>query len=116
MAENRKFGNNRLDLPNKGKAYFDQAFGINKSQIPIVTQGWNSYVLTIGEDNRLSLTTGISGSGGTIGDKITTGSITASVNIGANTFRVQSGSSTFLYISSSGNVGIGTITPSSTYM
>jgi hypothetical protein len=114
MAENRKSGNNRLDLPNKGKAYFDQAFGINKNQIPIVTRGWNSYVLTIGEDNRLSLTTGVSGSGGTVGDRITTGSITAAVNIGANTFRVQSGSSTFLYVSSSGNIGIGTITPSST--
>ena len=49
--------------------------------------------------------------GTTITNQIATGSITASVNIGADTFRVQSGSSTFLYISSSGNVGIGTITP-----
>ena len=60
--------------------------------------------------------TGVSGSGGgtALGDRITTGSITASVNIGANTFRIQSGSSTFLYVSSSGNIGIGTTTPSST--
>jgi len=46
--------------------------------------------------------------GTTITNQIATGSITASVNIGADTFKVQSGSSTFLYISSSGNVGIGT--------
>jgi hypothetical protein len=45
---------------------------------------------------------------------ISTGSITASVNIGTDTFKVQSGSSTYLYISSSGNIGVGTTTPLST--
>ena len=116
MAENRKSGNNRLDTTDKGQAYFDGPFGINKGELPVVEQGWEGYVLTVGEDNRLSLTTGVSGSGGgtALGDRITTGSITASVNIGANTFRIQSGSSTFLYVSSSGNIGIGTTTPSST--
>ncbi len=49
--------------------------------------------------------------GTVITNQITTGSITASVNIGTNTFSVQSGSSTFLFVSSSGNVGINTITP-----
>ncbi len=116
MAENRKLGANRLDTTDKGQAYFDGPFGINKGELPVVDQGWEGYVLTVGEDNRLSLTTGVSGSGGgtALGDRITTGSITASVNIGANTFRIQSGSSTFLYVSSSGNIGIGTTTPSST--
>jgi len=47
-------------------------------------------------------------------NQITTGSITASVDVGANTFRVQSGSSTYFYISSSGNIGIGTTTPTNT--
>jgi hypothetical protein len=42
------------------------------------------------------------------GDKITTGSVTASVDINGDTFRIISGSSTFLYVSSSGRVGIGT--------
>ena len=54
------------------------------------------------------------GNAGTaITNQITTGSITASVNIGTDTFKVQSGSSTFLFVSSSGNVGIGTTTPQS---
>jgi len=44
-------------------------------------------------------------------NQIATGSITASVDIGTDTFKVQSGSSTFLFVSSSGNVGINTITP-----
>ncbi len=46
-------------------------------------------------------------------NQIATGSITASVDIGTDTFKVQSGSSTFLFVSSSGNVGIGTTTPQS---
>lgn len=49
--------------------------------------------------------------GAASGDKITTGSITASVNIGGTTFRLISGSSTFLFVSSSSNIGIGTTTP-----
>lgn len=49
--------------------------------------------------------------GGASGDKITTGSITASVNLGAATFQLISGSSTFLYVSSSGDVGIGITSP-----
>ena len=58
---------------------------------------------------------GDTGNTGTaITNQITTGSITASVDIGTNTFRVQSGSSTYFYISSSGNVGIGTTTPTNT--
>jgi len=113
MAENRKLGTNRLDTTNKGRAYFNEPFGINKEKLSVVDQGWEGYVLTIGSNNLLSLTTGGGGSIA-LGNKISTGSITASVNVGANTFRVQSGSSTFLYISSSGNVGIGTTTPSST--
>ena len=55
----------------------------------------------------------ISGGGETILNSsfISTGSITASVNVGTDTFKVQSGSSTYLYISSSGNIGIGTTSP-----
>jgi len=49
--------------------------------------------------------------GGASGDKITTGSITASVDVTGATFRLISGSSTYLYVSSSGNVGIGTSSP-----
>ena len=44
----------------------------------------------------------------TSGDKITTGSVTASVDINGDTFRLISGSSTFLFVSSSGNVGVNT--------
>jgi hypothetical protein len=48
-----------------------------------------------------------------IGDlsRIATGSVTASVGIGSASFQLTSGSSTFLFVSSSGNVGIGTNTP-----
>jgi len=42
---------------------------------------------------------------------IATGSITASVNINTSSFQITSGSNTFLFISSSGNVGIGTTSP-----
>ena len=58
----------------------------------------------------------ISGGGETILNSsfISTGSITASVNVGTDTFKVQSGSSTYLYISSSGNIGIGTTSSIST--
>jgi hypothetical protein len=49
------------------------------------------------------------------GDKITSGSVTASVDIAGTTFRLISGSSTFLYVSSSGNVGISTATPSAQF-
>jgi hypothetical protein len=59
MAESRKSGNNRLDLPNKGKAYFDQAFGVNKNQLPIVNQGWNGQLLTINDNGVISLTSNI---------------------------------------------------------
>jgi hypothetical protein len=44
--------------------------------------------------------------------QIATGSVSASVGVGAASFNVVSGSSTFLFVSSSGNVGIGTNTPS----
>jgi hypothetical protein len=49
--------------------------------------------------------------GGAAGDKITSGSVTASVDVAGTTFRLISGSSTFLFVSSSGNVGVGTIIP-----
>ena len=42
---------------------------------------------------------------------IYSGSVTASVNVGTTSFQLISGSSTFMYVSSSGNVGIGTTTP-----
>ena len=45
------------------------------------------------------------------GDKITTGSVTASVDITGGIFELISGSSTFLYVSSSGNVGVGVTNP-----
>ncbi len=44
--------------------------------------------------------------------QIATGSISASVSLGTGSFTVNSGSSNFLFVSSSGNVGIGTTTPS----
>jgi hypothetical protein len=46
-----------------------------------------------------------------VSSQIATGSVTASVNIGTDTFKIESGSSTYLYISSSGNIGVGTATP-----
>jgi hypothetical protein len=46
-----------------------------------------------------------------VSSQITTGSVTASVNIGTDTFKIESGSSTYLYISSSGNIGVSTTTP-----
>jgi hypothetical protein len=44
--------------------------------------------------------------------QIASGNVTASVSTGTGSFTVTSGSSTFMFVSSSGNVGIGTITPS----
>lgn len=43
--------------------------------------------------------------------QIASGAVTASVSEGTGSFTVNSGSSTFMFISSSGNVGIGTTTP-----
>jgi hypothetical protein len=45
------------------------------------------------------------------GDKITSGSITASVDVTGASFKITSGSSTFAYLSSSGNLGLGTTFP-----
>jgi hypothetical protein len=45
------------------------------------------------------------------GNFIATGSISASVSIGTGSFTITSGSSTFMFVSSSGNVGFGTTTP-----
>jgi len=55
-----------------------------------------------------------SGVTGLILSQIATGSVTASVNIDTNVFQVVTGSSTLLYLSSSGNLGIGRI-PSSSF-
>jgi hypothetical protein len=44
--------------------------------------------------------------------QIATGSVTASVSLGTGSFTINSGSSNFLFVSSSGNIGIGTTTPS----
>ncbi len=46
--------------------------------------------------------------------QIASGAVSASVSTGTGSFTVTSGSSTFMFISSSGNVGIGTTTPSYT--
>jgi hypothetical protein len=43
--------------------------------------------------------------------QIATGSVTASVSPGTGSFEIVSGSTSFLFVSSSGNVGIGTRTP-----
>ena len=45
------------------------------------------------------------------GNQIASGSVSASVNINSASFQITSGSSTFLFVSNSGNVGIGTTTP-----
>jgi len=45
--------------------------------------------------------------------QIATGSITASVSTGTGSFQITSGSTSLMFISSSGNVGIGTSTPNS---
>jgi len=45
--------------------------------------------------------------------QIASGAVTASVSTGTGSFTVTSGSSTFMFISSSGNVGIGTSLPTS---
>ena len=50
------------------------------------------------------------GSGGG-GFYIATGSVSASVSLGTGSFTITSGSSNFVFVSSSGNVGIGTTTP-----
>jgi len=62
MAENRKSGNNRLDTTDKGQAYFDGPFGINKGELPVVEQGWESKALTVNEDGVTSLTATIKNS------------------------------------------------------
>jgi len=56
----------------------------------------------------------INGGSSGVGNLIATGSISASVSTGTGSFTVTSGSSTFMFISSSGNVGIGTSSPSTT--
>jgi len=49
--------------------------------------------------------------GGATGDKIVTGSITASVNVTGAAFRIDSGSTSFVYVNNIGNLGIGTTVP-----
>ena len=92
----------------------------NDNQLTIISEVCNTEV-TVTQPTVTTIqvaTPGPKGDKGDTGDagtaitnQITTGSITASVNVGTNTFRVQSGSSTYFYISSSGNVGINTTTP-----
>lgn len=75
----------------------------------VVTSSYSissSYALTAS----YALNGGSGGGGG--GSFITTGSISASVNLGTASFVVTSGSTNFLFISSSGNIGIGTVNPS----
>jgi hypothetical protein len=64
----------------------------------------SSYALTA--SYALNGGTGVGG-----GNYIATGSVTASVSTGTGSFTITSGSSTFMFVSSSGNVGIGTNTP-----
>jgi hypothetical protein len=66
----------------------------------------SSYALTAS----YALNGGSGGGGG--GSFIATGSISASVNIGTASFVITSGSTNLFFISSSGNVGIGTVNPS----
>jgi hypothetical protein len=47
--------------------------------------------------------------------QIATGSVTASVSTGTGSFQITSGSTSLMFISSSGNTGIGTSTPDSYY-
>jgi len=65
----------------------------------------SSYALTA--SYALNGGTGVGG-----GNYIATGSVTASVSLGTGSFTITSGSSTFMFVSSSGNVGFGTTTPS----
>jgi len=67
--------------------------------------GTSSYALTASY--------ALNGGSGGGGNFIATGSISASVSLGTGSFAVTSGSSTFMFVSSSGNVGIGTTTPAS---
>ena len=55
MAEKRIQGNNRLDLPSKGRAYFDGPFGINSSNLPIIDEGDNQFNLTLNQEGITSL-------------------------------------------------------------
>ena len=85
----------------------------NDNQLTIISEVCNTEV-TVTQPTVTTIqvaTPGPTGDKGDSGAAITTGSITASVDVGTNTFRVQSGSSTYFYISSSGNVGIGTTNP-----
>lgn len=53
------------------------------------------------------------GGGNFAGNQIATGSISASVDLGAGSFTLTSASVNFLYVSSSGNVGINSTSPTS---
>ena len=55
MAESRIKGNNRLDPPDKGRSYFDDPFGMNRDNLPIVSSSGNDYALTLNEDGISSL-------------------------------------------------------------
>ena len=55
MAENRSSGVNRLDKPNQGRGFFNDSLGFNRNNLPVVTQGWENYVLTIDDTGLVSL-------------------------------------------------------------
>ena len=74
MAENRYRGNNRLDNPNQGRGFFDRSLAFNKFNLPIVTEGWEGYVLTINDDGVVSLVLSGNGGSGTTGTSGTSGS------------------------------------------
>jgi len=65
----------------------------------------------VSASNAISAAWAPGGTSTAVGDRITTGSVTASVDVNGDTFRIISGSSTFLYVSSSGNVGVGVTNP-----
>ena len=78
MAENRKRGNLRQDNPNSGRNYLNNSLSFNKFNLPVVTEGWEGYVLTVDNDGIVSLTlgglgTGSSGTSGTSGVSSGTG-------------------------------------------
>lgn len=96
--------------------------GSNTSIIGLVTASAANLtnVLMISSSGQLFTTasSAIGGGGNTTNNYyisasfISSGSVSASVNVGSASFQITSGSTTFMFISSSGNTGIGLISPS----
>jgi hypothetical protein len=81
---------------------------VNNNSVIVSSQ--TSSMTVLSASNALTASYALN-AGAAASNLISTGSITASVDVTGASFRITSGSSTFLYVSSSGNLGLGTTFP-----